>query len=150
MSEMLTLEKTEEHVSGNGTLVCLVEHENRVLRHVGVDETLPLQHTVRHVLDLGLGTGAIFETNRVADLLAETASDLLGDTLGDRHGGDTTRLGTADLELVGESSFGEVLGHLGRLARSRVSDDDEDLVLWVAEESAFALIVWKRTSNVPC
>lgn len=129
MSERRTLEETEEHIGGDGALVSLVEHENRVLRHVGVDETLPLQHTVGHVLDLGLGARAILETNGVADLLAETASDLLGDTLGDRHSGDTTRLGAADLELVGESSFGEVLGHLSRLARSRVSDDDEDLVL---------------------
>lgn len=107
----------------------LVEHEDTVLRHVGVDKTLSLEHTIRHVLDLGLGRRAVLESDRVADFLSQSTSDLLGDSLSDRHGSDTTRLRASDLELVGESSLGEVLCHLRCLARSCVSNDDEDLIL---------------------
>ena len=107
----------------------LVEHDNGVCADVGVDETLSLEHTVRHVLDARLRARAVLETDRVADFLPKTASDLLRDTLRDGHGGDTTRLRAADLELVGVTGFGEILGHLGRLAGTGVTDDDEDLVL---------------------
>ena len=113
---LLTLEQAEEDISGDRALVSLVEHEHRILRHVGIDEALSLQHTVRHVLDLGLGTCAVLESNGVADLLTETTPDLLGDALGDGHGGDATRLSAANLKLISEAGFGEVLRHLRRLA----------------------------------
>ena len=124
-----TLEETKEDVGGNGALVRLVEHEHAVLAHVGVDEALSLEHAVRHVLDLGIGTRAVFEPDRVPDFLPEAAPDLFGDALGDRHGGDSTRLRAANLEPVGVPRFGEVLRHLRRLARAGVADNDEDLVL---------------------
>lgn len=127
-----TLEETKEDVGGDGTLVRLVEHEHAVLAHVGVDEALSLEHAVRHVLDLGIGTRAVLEPDRVPDFLAEAAPDLFGDALGDRHGGDSTRLRAANLEPVGVPGFGEVLRHLRRLARPGVADNDEDLILFRA------------------
>ena len=96
--------------------MCLVEHNDRVLDHIRINETLSLEHAVRHVLDLRLGACTVLKTDRVADFLAQPTPDFLSDTLRDGHGGDTTRLGAANLATVGETGFGEVLRHLGCLA----------------------------------
>ena len=96
--------------------MCLVEHDDRVLAHIRINETLSLEHTVRHVLDLRLGARTVFETDRIADFLSQPTPHFLGHTLRDGHGGDTTGLGAAYLATVGETSFGEVLCHLGGLA----------------------------------
>ncbi len=45
-----------------------VQHDNGVLFQVTVDEALPQQHTIRHVLDEGLLRGHVLEPNGVANL----------------------------------------------------------------------------------
>ena len=55
----------------DGALVRLVQHDAGVAAHLGVDQRLPQQHTVRHVLDLCLRRGAVLEPDRVADLLTQ-------------------------------------------------------------------------------
>ena len=52
----------------DGPLVGLVQHDDVVGGQVAVDETLSEQHTLRHVLDLGLRARAVLETDRVANL----------------------------------------------------------------------------------
>jgi len=99
----------------DGALVGLVEHDDRVLRKGGVEQALTQEHTVCHVGDLGLGAGAVLETNGVADLLTQTAAKLFGNTLGNRHGCNTTRLGAANLALERKTLFRKVLCHLRRL-----------------------------------
>jgi hypothetical protein len=47
-------------------------------------------------LDHSLITGAILETNRITNLIAEIYFHLLADTLCDTHGSNTSRLGTAN------------------------------------------------------
>ena len=107
----------------------LVENDARVLAHVRIDESLSKQQTVGHVLDLGIRSSAVLESNGVTDVLSESTSDLLSDSFGDRRGGDSTRLSASDLSSIRESSFGEVLGHLSGLSGSSLSDNDEDGVL---------------------
>jgi hypothetical protein len=109
--------------------VGLVQDDTRVLAHVRIDQRLSKQQTVRHVLDLRVRPGAVLESDRVPDLLSETATDLFGDSFGDRCGSDSTRLGTPDLTSVGETFLGEILGELGCLSRAGLSDDDEDGIL---------------------
>jgi hypothetical protein len=113
--------------------VGLVEDDARVGAHVGVDQRLSQEEAVRHVLDLGLGTGAVLEADRVANLFAEPATNLFGDALGDRRRRDTTRLRAANLAAVGKALLGQELRHLRRLARSRLADDDQDIVLRAKE-----------------
>lgn len=69
------LQQAEEHVSVDGPLVGLVQHDESVLTHVWVDETLPLQHAVGHVLDDGLGAGAVLKSNGVPHLKWKEGGD---------------------------------------------------------------------------
>lgn len=50
------------------SLVSLVQHDEGVLAHVRVDQTLPLQHSMRHVLDHRLCAGAVLKADGVAHL----------------------------------------------------------------------------------
>jgi hypothetical protein len=66
------LEETKEDVGGDGALVRLVEHEHAVLTHVGGGEALSLEHAVRPVLDLGIGTHTgSGKTTQMTQYLAE-------------------------------------------------------------------------------
>ena len=49
-------------------LVGLIQHDDSILREVGVHETLSQHHSVRHVLDDRLLTRAVLKPNRVPDL----------------------------------------------------------------------------------
>ena len=49
-------------------LVSLIQHNDRVLSEVRVDEALSKQHALCHVFDLCLGARAVFETDCVANL----------------------------------------------------------------------------------
>jgi hypothetical protein len=69
-----------------------------------------------HEFNLGLGTGQVFKTDGVSDLCAESTPDFLGDALGDGDRSNLSRLGTAELAPLQHAFFGEVLGHLCRLA----------------------------------
>jgi hypothetical protein len=64
-------------------------------------------------LEEGLGTGAVLESDRVSDLISERNVHLISDTLGDRHGGDSTRLGASNLQSrppkVRQVGVGDVL-----------------------------------------
>lgn len=65
--------------------------------------------TVSHVFDECVGSGAVFETDRIADLLSESTAELLRHSLCHRHGRHTTRLRTADLTPGGVARFRQVL-----------------------------------------
>jgi hypothetical protein len=116
--KILTLKKSKQNVSGNGTFVSLIKHDDGVPSDIRVDDAFSLQHTVRHELDLGLGTRAILETDRVPDLLAQPTTHFFCHSLCDRHGGNTTRLGTTDLPVLRETRFCEVLDDLRGLPGS--------------------------------
>lgn len=120
----------------------LVDDHDAVRRQIWLGKELPQEHTIRHILDDGLIRRAILKPNRVAHLVAESASHFLGDTSRNRHGGYSTRLRTADLEAAfGETAFVQVLRELSRLARARLAFDDDDLVLPYGVEELLAPFV---------
>mmetsp|Transcript_7308 Transcript_7308/g.17712 ORF Transcript_7308/g.17712 Transcript_7308/m.17712 type:complete len:239 (+) Transcript_7308:1578-2294(+) len=123
------LHEPEEDVGVDGTFVGLVEHDQRVTRTVGIHKAFTQQHAIRHVLDHRLVAGAILKPNAVANLLSQPTPKLLAHTLGDRHGGDTTRLRDPDLAPGGVATLCEILWHLRRLSRPGLANDDENLVV---------------------
>jgi len=62
-------EETKENVGVYRAFMCLVQHNDGILRQVWVNKAFPQQHTVRHVLDHRLRTGAVFKSNCVANLI---------------------------------------------------------------------------------
>lgn len=80
----------------------------------------------RLTLDDSLVARAVLETNDIPNLGAELDLHLLADALGDTHGGDTTRLGTADDPILTVPLLMEELRELSRLARSCLSNTDDD------------------------
>lgn len=66
------LKQAKENVGVNGAFMGLVQHDDRVLRQVRVNETFSQQHTIRHVLDHCLGTRTVLKTDRVAHLTTFT------------------------------------------------------------------------------
>jgi hypothetical protein len=129
--QSLTLQKTKQNIRRDSTFVCFVQHDNRVLAHQRVDQTLTLKHTVRHVLDPGLRASAVLESDGVADFLSKPAADLFRNTFRHRHGSDTPRLRAANSTPVSKTCFCKVLNHLCGLAGASVADNDQDLMLWV-------------------
>ena len=107
----------------------LVQHNDRVLADIWVDETLSLQHTIRHVLDARFRTRAVLKTDRVTNFLSKPATNLLGDTFCHGHCSDTPGLSATDLALVSESLLCQILSHLCRLPRAGVTNNDKDLML---------------------
>lgn len=91
-------EETHEDVGGEGTFVRLVEDDGRVPRQHVVVHRFAEEHTVGHVLEESLGTGAVLEPDAVTDFVSERDVHLVGDTLGDTHGGNSTGLRARDLE----------------------------------------------------
>lgn len=123
------LQQRHEDIGRQGPFVSLVENDAAVPRHFVIVHGLAQQHTVGHVLEHRLGARHVLETDAVADLLAEDDVHLVGDTLGDGHGGDSTGLGAGD-ELageVGEFIVDDVLRDLGGFAGTGFTDEDEDL-----------------------
>ena len=99
----LTLEETKQNIGCYGAFMGLIQHNDGILADVWVDETLSLEHTIRHVLDARFRTRAVLETDCVSNFLSETATNLLGHTLRHGHGSNTSGLSATDLALVGES-----------------------------------------------
>ena len=62
-------------------------------------------------------------------LLPHDAAKLLGDSLGHRHGGHTTRLSAADLASDGEPLLGNVLCDLRGLPTASLTNHYEHLVV---------------------
>jgi len=65
-------EQTKENVGVYGALMGLVQHDDGILRQVGVNQALAQQHAVRHVLDDRLRARAVLKPNCVADLTTRT------------------------------------------------------------------------------
>lgn len=89
-------------------------HDDAVLAQQRVQHALAEQHAVGHVLDArALRVGQVLEADRVPDLVAEHAADLLGDAGRDARGGDSPRLRARDDAPVGApAGLVQVLGDL--------------------------------------
>ena len=92
-------------------------------------DALTKEHAIRHVLQYRLVTCAVFKTDRVPDLMTNFGTHFLRNTRSNGHGRDTSRLCTSYPAFVRETLLCQVLCHLSRLAGTRVTDDDENLML---------------------
>ena len=62
------LEESEEDVCVDGALMSLVQHDDRVLTQLLVQQRLSQQHAICHILDHCLWPCAVLEADGVADL----------------------------------------------------------------------------------
>ena len=110
-------------------LVCLVDDD----RVVGAKQAIPVQFgeqdAVGHELDQGVRPSTpVGEPHGVPDRLADGGSQLLGDPLGDRAGGQAPWLRVPDHSPHTQAEFQAHLGDLRRLARSGFAGDHDHLV----------------------
>ena len=63
------------------------------------------EHAVRHELDEAGWLGLVIESNFVADDFPSLGFHLFGQTVGDRAGGDSTRLSMPDPTELAQSCF---------------------------------------------
>mmetsp|Transcript_75942 Transcript_75942/g.222604 ORF Transcript_75942/g.222604 Transcript_75942/m.222604 type:complete len:376 (+) Transcript_75942:1325-2452(+) len=123
------LQEAEQNVSGDGPLVCLVQHDDGVLGHVGVGEHLSEQHAIGLVLDQRLRACLILEPNGISHLLPQAATELFSDALRYGHGRHSSRLGAANHATGRVTGLSEILCDLRRLATARLTDHDQHLVV---------------------
>ena len=142
-----TFQQPKQDIGSNGSLVSLIQHDHRIRRHVWIDQTLSLKHTIRHVLDPGFRTGAVLKTDSIPNLLAEATTNLFCDTLRDGHSCHTTRLCTSNLAPIGKTVFCKVLRHLGGLPGTSVADNDQYRMLKGYEQGVGFQSRWTYVSN---
>lgn len=118
----------------DGSLMCLVDYDARVLGEVLVLGQLLEQETLGHVAEtrfLAVRIQALVATDAVADLIPQDNVHLLKDMSGQLSCSQRTGLGASHPQLAGELVKDEQLRHLGRLPRARLTRQDEDLTLVV-------------------
>ena len=74
---MYLLKQPKEHIGVYSSLVSLVQHHDGVLLQVSINEALPQQHAVCHVLDHCLLARHILETNCIANLRSKNSQIFL-------------------------------------------------------------------------
>ena len=95
------------------------------------------QNAVGHELDERVVGSFVREADLIADALSQRNAQLVGDALGDRARGDSSRLSAADHASRAEPQFEAYLRNLRRFAASRLSADDDDLR--IADELLYLL-----------
>ena len=124
------LQEPKQDVRRQRPLVRLVQNHHAILAQRRIRHRLPQQHTVRRKLHLGLGPTAVLETNRVPHLLPKTHVHLVRHAPRHRHRRNTARLRAHDLKVVlAVASLGDELGNLRRLSGTRLSDQNQVLML---------------------
>ena len=106
----------------------LVEDQRVVAQQPPVALDLGEQDAVGHQLDQGAVADLVGESDRVADGLAERGSQLVGDALRHRAGGQPPGLGVPDGAADAAAEFQADLGQLSGLARPGFAGDDDHLV----------------------
>ena len=107
----------------------LIQHYDGIRVYVGIKQAFTLQHTICHILDLRFRACAIFKTDSITNFLPEATSNLLSYTFCDGHCGNTTGLCATDLSSFGITFLGKILSHLSCLSRSRIANNNQDLML---------------------
>ena len=125
-------EVAEQEVDVEAPLVGLVDDDRVVAAELPVALELGEQDAVGHHLDPGVARRAIGEAHLVADLGAELRLQLRGQALGDRAGGDPSRLGVPDQSPATALSAAQLeadLRQLRGLPRAGLAGHDHDLVI---------------------
>ena len=122
-------EIAEEEVDIEAAFVRLVDDDDFVVAQQFVAREFGQQDAVGHHLHAG-GVGDLSgEPHLVADGVAELFVEFVGDALGHGPRGDPPRLGVADEAVDPEAQVEADLRQLGGLSRSRLTGDDDDLVV---------------------
>ena len=125
-------EVAEQEVDVEAPLVGLVDDDRVVAAELPVALELGEQDAVGHHLDPGVARRAVGEAHLVADLGAELRLQLRGQALGDRAGGDPSRLGVPDQAPATALSAAQLeadLRQLRGLPRAGLAGHDHDLVI---------------------
>lgn len=144
------LHQGQQNIGVKRTLVGLIQDHHLVVEQIGVVDALSHKHTVSDVSDLGIFLCAVVESNSVANFFSKTAVPLLGNTIGHADGSHSPGLGANDFDLVdwihqsllvllhillalddGLPELGtvsHVLGQLGRLSRTSVACDHQEII----------------------
>ncbi|MCY1201234.1 hypothetical protein D9M72_126880 [compost metagenome] len=125
----------QQEVDVQRALVGLVDDERVVGLEQRVGLRLGQQDAVGHQLHRGVAAQAVLKAHLEADHVAQRRLQLFGDALGDRAGGNASRLRVADeaalagfgIELAAPERQRD-LRQLRGLARARFAADDHDLV----------------------
>ena len=142
------VEVAEQEVDGEAAFVRLVDDEGVVAQQVAVAGDLGEQDAVGHELDQGRVGRVVGEAHLVAHRAAELDTELLGDALGHRAGGDPPRLGVADGAAHPAAELEADLGQLRGLARAGLARDDDDLVVTDGRGDALALLAHREVGGV--
>ena len=118
----------QDEVDVEAALVRFVDDEGVVLPQHSVALDLGEQNAVRHQLDERRIRRLIGESHLVSHRLADLFAHFLGDALGDGPGCQTTGLCVADRASNAAAQFEADLGDLGRLSRTGLAGDDDDLM----------------------
>ena len=143
------LEVAEDEVDVERPLVGLVDDDRVVAAQVAVALHLVEQDAVGHHLDARRVAAAVGEPHLVADEVPELDLHLLGDPLGHRARGDPAGLRVADLSARAEAQLEAHLRQLGRLARPRLTGEDDDLVVTDGGEDVVAALDDGQVLGVP-
>ncbi|KAH3685282.1 hypothetical protein WICPIJ_003756 [Wickerhamomyces pijperi] len=123
------LQQTHKNVGGQGSLVCFIENNHRVLLQVVVLHGFTEQHTIGHVLQHGLVGGSVLETDVVTNLLPQLHIHLIGNSGGNRHSSDSSWLSTSHLGAlqVWQIVVQHELRNLGGLTGTCLTDENHNL-----------------------
>ena len=119
----------KQKIDVQAALVRLVDDQRVVGIQVRIALRLGQQDAIGHQLDMTGRAEAIGEADLVADSLAERAAQFFSDTVGGGTRGNPARLGMADQAAHAAAKRETYLGQLCRLARTRLTADDDHLVL---------------------
>ena len=119
----------EDEVDVEAAFVGLVDDQRVVPAEEAVALDLGEEDAVGHHANEGLLADTVVEAHGVADGRPDGRAQLTGEALGDRPGGDPSRLRVPDQPGHTPAGLDAHLGQLGALARSGLAGDDEDLLL---------------------
>lgn len=117
------LQNSQQHISVDASFVSLIQYEDLVFASY---HELSDRHSVSHEMYLGGLRPLFLKSDTVAYCIADLALYFGGYSSSEGDGTDSPGLGNA---YRGESSCQEVLGNLSGLAASRLSRDNNDLVV---------------------
>ena len=122
-------EDTEQNICIDGPLMCLIEHNDRILTKVLINEGLPEEHTVSHVLNKSFTWGMILEPDGIPHLFSQFDIHFLANSLGDAHGCNSSRLGAPNFSSLGKASVEEILSDLGGFPAASFSNNNQNVVI---------------------
>lgn len=122
-------DKSKQDICMQSPLVSLINHETRVRLQIRLRQELPQQHTISHIFEHGAIWSTVFESNAIANLMAEFAPNFLGDSGGNGHRCNTSRLRYTNFAIFSVANLMEELRHLCSFTWACLSNDNQNLIV---------------------